>query len=205
MKPVIVATAVALALAATVAVPGDGSAGKTPATFATTIYFVNQDAAAPLGVRRTLVRRSPLAQQALAAVLVGPTPAERKRGLLTAIPRRARLISFRLERRRTGTDAFVNLTGIPPIAGVPPGKAPSVLLRVRVLTQVARTLIGLSDIARVWMRVDGRPWDLPRMDGRLGDGPTDYDRLRGWWRICSAERTASERAAALSRCFSALP
>src|SRR5215216_6717025 len=55
--------------------------------------------------------------------------------------------------RPAGTEAFIDLKGIPPVAGVPPGKQPSVLMRVRALTQIARTLIGLSDIARVRVRV----------------------------------------------------
>lgn len=179
--------------------------GGTPETFKTTVYLLTEDAGAPLGVRRTLSARSPRAREALIALLAGPTSSERSRGLVTALPRRARLVSLRLVTTAAGTDAFVSLTGIPPVAGVPPGKQPSVLMRVRALTQIARTLIGLSDIARVWVRVDGHPWDLPRMDGQLGDAPTDYRRLRGWSRICAGQRTRAERAGDLSRCFAALP
>lgn len=178
---------------------------RTPQTFETTVYFLTEDAGAPLGVRRTLPAHSPHAREALIALLAGPNSNERKRGLVTAFPRPTRLVTLRLITRPAGTDAFINLTGIPPVAGIPPGKQPSVLMRVRALTQLARTLIGLSDIARVWVRVDSRPWDLPRIDGRLGDRATDYQRLRGWWRICAGQRTRSERAAGLSRCFAALP
>lgn len=175
---------------------------QTPRRTVTTLYFLTPDGAAPIGVRRTLPRQSPQARQALEALLAGPTPAE---GVLTVIPADVRLRSLVLEPRRRGSDALVDLTGLPPAAGVPPGRRPSVLLHVRVLTQIARTLIGLSDIARVRVRVDGRPWDLPGMDGRLRDRPTDYERLRGWTRICAGQRTPGERAAGLSRCFAALP
>lgn len=178
---------------------------RGPRTFETTLYFLTRDASAPAGVRRTVPARSPYAREALRALVAGPRASDRKRGMITAIPQDARLASLRLVHRRTGTDAFVNLSGLPPVAEIPPGKRPSVLMQVRVLTQIARTLIGLSDIARVWVRVDGSPWDLPRMDGRLGDRATDYDRLRGWWRVCAGQRTASERAAGLGRCFAALP
>jgi hypothetical protein len=178
---------------------------RAPRTFETTLYFLVRDASAPAGVRRALRARAPHALEALDALLAGPTVAERSRGLVTLIPRAARLVSLRLAARREGTDAFVSVKGLPPVAGLAPARQPSVLMRIRVLTQIARTLIGLSDIARVWVRVSGRPWDLPRTDGRLGDSPTDYDRLRGWWRICAGQRTASERAAGLSRCFAALP
>jgi len=174
-------------------------------TIRTTVYFLTKDASAPLGVRRAIDRTSPYAREALDELLGGPTTTERKRGITTAIPTQAHLVSLRLVTRRAGTDAFINLTEVPPAAGVSPGKQPSVLMRVRALTQIARTLIGLSDIARVWVRVDSRPWDLPRINGRLGDAPTDYQRLRGWWRICAGQRTRNERAAGLSRCFSALP
>jgi hypothetical protein len=178
---------------------------RTPKTFETTLYFLTQDADAPLGARRTLPARSPRARGALMALLAGPNPNERDRGLVTAVPRSARLVTLRLVTRPAGTEAFIDLKGIPPVAGVPPGKQPSVLMRVRALTQIARTLIGLSDIARVRVRVDSRPWDLPRIDGQLGDRPTDYQRLRGWSRICAGQRTRHERAASLSRCFAALP
>jgi hypothetical protein len=48
------------------------------------------------------------------------------------------------------------------------------LRTARIITQVARTLIGLSDIERVTFRSEGRPWGLPLMDGGVEDGPFDY-------------------------------
>jgi spore germination protein GerM len=52
----------------------------------TTIYFLIDDGAAPIGVRRTIKARSPYAREALKALLAGPTPAEQEHGLTTAIP-----------------------------------------------------------------------------------------------------------------------
>jgi sporulation and spore germination protein len=204
--PVVVAAMIgAVGCGATKGASSAAPPSRTARTFETTVYFLTEDAGAPLGVRRTLPARSPHAREALTALLDGPNSNERNRGLVTAFPLRARLVSLRLVARPAGTDAFIDLTGIPPVAGVLPGKRPSVLMRVRALTQIARTLIGLSGIGRVWVRVDSRPWDLPRIDGRLGDGPTHYQRLRGWSRICAGQRTLNERAAGLGRCFAALP
>ena len=202
-----IAAAIALVAAGCAAAGSEVSAAApaAPRAFETTLYFLTADGAAPIGVRRALARRSPQAQLALEALLAGPSPAERELGLVTAIPAQTRLRSLVLEPGRRGSDAFVDLTGLPPIAAVAPSRRPSVLRQIRVLTQIARTLIGLSDVARVWVRVNGRPWDLPRMDGRRGASPTDYDRLRGWSRICAGQRTPSEQAARLSRCFAALP
>lgn len=202
-----VLAAVALAAAGGAASRAEVPRGvpAAPRPFETTLYFLTAEGSAPIGVRRTLAKPSPQARLALEALLAGPTPAERQRGLVSAIPREARLISLALQTRRPGTDAFVDLTGLPPVAGASPARRPSVLMRIRVITQIARTLIGLSDVARVWVRVNGRPWDLPSMDGRLDDRASDYNRLRGWSRICSGQRTPSERAGNLSRCFAALP
>lgn len=77
-------------------------------------------------------------------------------------------------------------------------------MRLRVITQVARTLIGVSGVERVELRVDGKPWDLWTMDGRILRTETDYDRLAGWTRVCG-DRSVEERELGLSRCFSALP
>jgi hypothetical protein len=77
-------------------------------------------------------------------------------------------------------------------------------MRVRVITQIARTLIGLSGISRVEIRVEGKPWDLWTIEGQIIRTKTDYDRLRGWTRICGG-RNSEERNLGLSRCFSALP
>lgn len=52
--------------------------------------------------------------------------------------------------------------------------------RARAITQVARTLIGLSDTDRVTLRSAGRPWGLVTMTGEVIDGPFNYSTLAGW-------------------------
>lgn len=171
-------------------------------TTRTTVYFLADHGAAPIGVRRTIQRKSPHGHEALEALLAGPTNAERKRGLTTALPRGVRLLSLVLSGRGS-TSAVVNLTGLPPAQGRR-GEEATLGMRLRVITQIARTLIGVSGIEHVELRVDGKPWDLWTMDGRILRTATDYDRLSGWTRVCGG-RSAEERELRLSRCFSALP
>ena len=185
------------------AAPQSEQAPHSPGpTLRTTVYFLADDAAAPSGVRRSIARESPYARIALDVLVQGPTAAERRRGITTAIPDQARIRSLTL-RGRGRVLAVVNLTGLPPAQGRQ-GEEATLGARVRVITQIARTLIGLSGIAGVQVRVDGKPWDLWTMDGRIVQTKTDYDRLRGWTRICGG-RNADERKLGLSRCFSALP
>ena len=70
------------------------------------------------------------------------------------------------------------------------------------MTQVARTLIGLNDIERVWLRVDGRAWGLWDLEGNIRDDAIDYDRLRGFFHVCAAKRGTE---AVPGDCFTALP
>ena len=41
--------------------------------------------------------------------------------------------------------------------------------RVRIITQLTRSLVGLSGIERVWIRNDGKPWGLYLMSGGVAD------------------------------------
>jgi spore germination protein GerM len=163
-----------------------------------TIYFLTDDRTAPLGVRRALLRRpgALTARLALEQLLAGPTADERAAGLTTAVPEGARIRTLRVEMRATGSDAFVDLSGLPSADDA------DAVLKVRVMTQVARTLIGLSDIARVWLRVDGRAWGLWDQQGNIRDDPIDYERLRGFFHICTA-KPGTETVPA--ECFTALP
>ena len=200
--------ALAAFLAGMVALALSGCGGRSLAqaarapTTRTTVYFLADRAAAPLGVRRSIERKSPFARQALKALLAGPTAAERQRGITTALPARAEVLSLSF-RGRHNRVAVVNLTGVPP-AKAPRGEQATAIMRVRAITQIARTLIGLSGVDAVEIRVDGEPWDLELMDGRVVRTETDYDRLGGWTRTCGA-RSAEERRLGLSRCFSAVP
>jgi spore germination protein GerM len=138
----------------------------------TTIYFLIDDGAAPIGVRRTIKARSPYAREALKALLAGPTPAEQEHGLTTAIPDGTRLLS--LPYKRHGADVTVNL------AGLPPQGRTDVIRTARIITQIARTLIGVSGIERVWLETNGEPWGLTLRDGGVDAGPFDYGDLAGW-------------------------
>jgi spore germination protein GerM len=178
------------------------SAKAAAQTTRTTVYFLSDDAAAPLGVRREINRDSPYAREALDELLDGPTAAERRRGITTAIPAEAHLVSLTLKRRERVV-AFVNLAGLPPAEGRQ-GEQATLGMRVRVITQVARTLIGLSGITSVEIKVDGKPWDLWTMNGGIARMETNYERLRGWTLICGV-RSSAERKLGLNRCFSALP
>ena len=173
----------------------DGPAHSTATTRAT-LYFLADGRTVPLGVRRDLERRpgAPTARLALEELLAGPTAAERRAGLDTAVPADTTIRSLRIEPRSAGSDAFVDLSGLPP------ADEAQTLSKVRVMTQVARTLIGLSDIARVRLRVDGRPWGLRDLQGNIRDDPIDYDRLRGFFHICGAVPGTEA-----GDCFTALP
>jgi spore germination protein GerM len=137
----------------------------------TTVYVLIDDGAAPVGVRRTIRTKSPYAREALAALLAGPSDAERAAGVTTAIPSSARLLSlsFRATTARGGTEAVADLSGLTGVTDA--------IRTARVITQVARTLIGHSDIDRVTFRSHGRPWGNLLMDGSVDDGPFDYRRL----------------------------
>ena len=194
----IAAAAILLAGCGAESVTGSERAPMEPEAPRTTVYFLVDGRTAPLGVRRELTIRPgvPRARLALEALLAGPTADERDAGLATAIPADARIRSFRTEMSPTGSDAFVDLSGLPPADGSGP------LLKVRVMTQVARTLIGLSDVARVWLRADGRVWGLWDQQGNIRDDPIDYDRLRGFFHICAAKPGTE---AVPGDCFTALP
>ena len=49
----------------------------------------------------------------------------------------------------------------------------------RVVTQIARTLIGVSGTERVWLRSGGRPWGFWSMEGGILDEAWSYGRLVG--------------------------
>ncbi len=140
-----------------------------PTTFETTLYFLTPDRSAPIGVRRSLERTSPFAIQAMRALLAGRTQAEKERGLRTAVRDGTKLVSLRIVRNRI---AVVSLTGLPANA--------SPVDRVRVITQIARSLIGLSGIEQVRLRNDGKPWGLSLMTGGTADIAYGYRQLLGF-------------------------
>jgi spore germination protein GerM len=180
MRPTLILVALLAALgAACGAGREDGSPAAarittqaTAGTTRTTVYFLIDAGAAPIGVRRTIRTRSPYAREALKALLAGSTPAEEEGGVTTAIPDGTRLVSMTY--RRHGADETVNLTGLPPL------NATDVLRKARIITQIARTLIGVSGIERIWLEANGQPWGLTLRDGTVDAGPFDYADLAGW-------------------------
>jgi spore germination protein GerM len=146
-------------------------------TARTTLYFLTDGGAAPIGVRRTIVKDTPPAQGtslrgALKALLEGPSPGEEAAGVTTAIPDDAELLSLTY-RGYGGTGAVIDISGLIAIE--------ESLDRARVITQVVRTLIGSGYIERVWLRSEGRPWGMHTMEGGVHNGPFDYDTLQGFW------------------------
>jgi spore germination protein GerM len=155
---------------------GNGAGAASPAaTFRTTIYFLTSDGTAPLGVRRMLVKRAPYQgaslRAALASLFSGPTRVERRAGLTSAIPEGTRLLSMSF-RGRGGSDAVLNLHGLAT-------EAPA-YRTAEIITQIARTTIGLSGIGRVWLRDDGTAWGLRDFQGRVRNVPHDYAELLGF-------------------------
>ena len=193
----ILALGVSLVLVAAVPSASLSSPARDAQTFRVTLYFLTDGGTAPLGVR-TSVRRpgtTPLARVALAKLLRGPAAAGAPR-LATAIPPGATIRSFTIRRRANGSVATIDLVGLPSLEGI---GAPVI---ARVGTQVARTVIGLSDVRQVRLRANGRPWAFWSMGGGVLDRPWDYSLLLGLQGICTA-RPGTE--AVPGDCFTALP
>jgi len=96
---------------------------------------------------------------ALEQLLVGPSARERAEGLTSAIPTGAKIRSLSIVQRPKGSTATVDLAGLPPLANV------NGTMIARIGTEIARTLIGLSDVARVRIESNGRPWNFWLMHG----------------------------------------
>ena len=145
--------------------------------FRVTVYFLTDGQSAPLGVRRTVVRRGSgaLARLALQQLLAGPSARDRSEGLTSALPARTKIRSFAIEQRPNGSIATVDLAGLPPLAAV------NGTTIARVGTQIARTVIGLSDITRVRIESNGRPWNFWLMSGGISRPAWDYQLLVGLW------------------------
>ena len=138
--------------------------------FRVTLYFLTDGGSAPLGVRRTVERKgtTALARPALQALLRGPPP-----GLTSAIPSGTRIRSLTIRQGRRFSTARIDLSGLP--------ARPDAVTVAQVGTQITRTLVGLSDIGRVYIRHDGRPWNFGLMSGGIAKTPWDYSTLLGLW------------------------
>ena len=166
--------------------------------FETTVYFLVADGTAPIGVRRTLRDAGePLGsveRGAIDALLAGPTPDERAQGLRSALPASARLVTLNSS-GPGATEAVLDFSGLPPDGA-------NAVVKVRVITQVTRTLVGLAGIERVRIRDEGRPWGLWKMEGGILDEAYDYGDLLGFYGICTAKPNTET---VVDECFTALP
>ena len=159
------------------AAPSHSAGSVSAQRFRITVYFLTDGQSAPLGVRRTVVRRgfTALARFALQQLLAGPSAHERSDGLTSAIPSAAKIRSFSILQQLKGSTATVDLTGLPSLASV------NGVTIARVGTQIARTIIGLSDITRVRIESNGRPWNFGLMRGGISMRLWDYQLLVGLW------------------------
>jgi len=159
------------------AAPSDSATATSVRSFRVTVYFLINGQSAPLGVRRTVVRRgfAPLARLALEQLLAGPSARERAEGLTSAIPAGAKLRSFSIVQRPKGSTATVDLASLPPLANV------NGTTIARIGTEIARTLIGLSNLARVRIESKGRPRNFWLIHGGISKRGWDYQLLVGLW------------------------
>jgi spore germination protein GerM len=137
-----------------------GCSSKSAAPDQATIYFLRDHATGPIGVRRAISGHAMPARQVMKALLAGPSAPERSGGVATAIPPGTRLLRLKFAGRER-TDAVVDLSNLP--------RSQSAVVRLRVITQVARSLIGVSGIERAWLRSNGKPWGLWSMSGGIFD------------------------------------
>jgi spore germination protein GerM len=108
-------------------------------------------------------------------LLEGPDAGDRRHGLTSAIPPRTKIQSFSIAQGANGSTATVGLAGLPPVPSV------GGVTIARIGTQIARTIIGLSDVARVRIESNGRPWNFSLMSGGISTRPWDYQTLVGLW------------------------
>src|SRR5947209_8746254 len=166
-----------------VAVAASCGGGRAPASgrgAQTTIYFLTDAGTAVIGVRRHL-KGSDYPRSALRLLLAGPTAAERKRGLSSGIPADATIRSVSVSTRAPYGSTVVDLGGLPSPESAGP------LHVTQVATQVARSLIGLSAVTRVWIRSNGHPWGLLGIRGGVLGKPWDYELLVSLGHICGGK------------------
>lgn len=148
--PVLVA-----ALAAAVLAVAPYAATSADKTTGVRLYFTTVSGRTLLSVERQVRVRTVAA--VVAALVAGPTPAERRRGAAPALPRRVRLVS--LQRQRGGR-LLLSLRGASLVRL-------STIPRLRVIAALTYTLASLREVERVRFSVDRRPWGVYNMQGRL--------------------------------------
>jgi hypothetical protein len=125
-------------------------------------------------------------------LLAGPRDNQRRAGITSALPAKAHIRSLTID----GPTATVDLSGLP---GQNDANA---VTKARVITQISRTLIGLSGIERVRLEADNSPWGLWTIHGGVQDVAYDYPKLLGFYRVCVA-KPGTETVP--GDCFTALP
>src|SRR5215211_2762233 len=161
-------------------VSGTGSSiASPPSTLGLEVWFARGERLVPQ--LRTHARTPAVATAALAALLAGPTRAERGSGITTAIPAGTRPLGVAIK----GGVATVDLTSEYQSGGG------SLSMQVR-LGQVVYTLTQFPTVKAVRFQLDGRPVDVFSGEGIVLDHPVgrrDYadlspfgPQLAGTWR-----------------------
>ncbi len=155
-----------------------------------TVYLLTDGESAPLGVRRTVwrLRSVPVARAALQELLAGPSGRDRREGLTSAIPTGVTIRSFSIAQKPRGSTATIDLAGLPSLSHV------SGTTIAQIGTQIARTVIGLSDIRRVRIESSGRTWNFWLMSGGVATRPWDYRLLVGLWSGASRQCRSRSRS-----------
>lgn len=131
----------------------EAAVAPQPAPGVAIVYFLRFDEPAP--TRRSVEVGAGVAESGLAALLEGPTAAERSLRYATAIPDGTRLIAF----RQDGRTAVVDLSALPD----PDTDGDEEALLA--LYQVVYTVTAGGGVDAVRVRVDGRPYGLSALTG----------------------------------------
>lgn len=140
------------AVAASAVVGGSAVAADQPVQ--ARLYFLSDSGRTLIPAQRTARVLTPYA--AVAALLEGPTRAERKSGMAPALPANARLKGVAVLSRH----AIVALES-PTLGRL------STIPRLRVIGSVTYTLTSLPSLKSVRFIVDGRPWGVYDHAGRI--------------------------------------
>lgn len=135
------------------------------ASVATTIYLVSEEQLVPVS-REVLA--PPLVSRVLATLLRGPTAEESARGVRTAVPNDARLLSARTSVGVLTVDLSKELVTV------------SGQEQILALAQIVFTATGNPEITAVRFALDDEPVEVPRADGTLTSAPlgrADYQEL----------------------------
>jgi predicted small integral membrane protein len=149
------ASAFVAVLAAGVLAVAPWTAASAEPVFNVHLYFPTSSGRTLLPMERRLTIAA--AGAVVAAILAGPTPAERARGAARVVAHGARLVSLQ---RQRGDRLFLSLRGVSLLRL-------STIPRLRVIAALTLTLTSLRGIKSVRFNVDGRPWGVRDLNSRL--------------------------------------